>query len=177
MLARAAALELDTEYVPPPGEPLHHHTSGFAKILCSAVFLTGLDPADAAANVGGFTSPFDERDEVVRTEVAYEDERITLTLPDGVTRTAKRYRNQGCVTSPIGEDSVFFTPTDVPRNLPPAETTPWPMGDVLPDEPWPAEVDMALVEEALDAALDEMETKLDAALAQSLTEMKSKVEH
>ena len=27
------------------------------------------------------------------------------------------------------------------------------MGDVLPDEPWPAEVDMAKVEEALDRAL------------------------
>ncbi len=159
MLARAAGLELDTDYVPPPGDPLHHHTSGFAKILCSAVFITGLDPADAAANVGGFTSPFDERDEVETTEVAYEEERITLTLPDGVVRTAKRYRNQGCVTSPMGEDSVYFTPSDVPRNLPPAESTPWPMGDVLPDEPWPAEVDMALVEAALDAGFGPPEAR------------------
>ena len=65
LVARAAALELDTEYTPPPGEPLHHHTAGFAKILCSAVFITGLDPADAAEHVGGFTSPFDERHHVV----------------------------------------------------------------------------------------------------------------
>jgi CubicO group peptidase (beta-lactamase class C family) len=149
LIARAAALELDTEYVPPPGEALHHMTAGFAKTLCSAVFITGLDPDDAAANVGGFTSPFDERHHVVDTIVDYENERVALSLPDGVTRTAKRYKNQGCVAHAIGEDSVYFTPTDVPRDLPPAATTPWPMGDVLSDEPWPSDVDMAKVEEAL----------------------------
>jgi len=150
MLARAEALELDTEYVPPPGVALHHHTAAFARTLCSAVFLTGLDWRDAAANIGGFTSPFDERHHVVDTIVDFQSQSVSLTLPDGVTRTAKRYRNQGCVPLPIGEDSVHFTPSDVARGLPPAATTPWPMGDVLPDDPWPAEVDMAKVEQALD---------------------------
>jgi CubicO group peptidase (beta-lactamase class C family) len=159
LLARGDSLELDTEYVPPPGEPLHHHTSGFAKVLCSAVFITGLDPEDAAANVGGFTSPFEERAHVVDTVVDVQAQRVSLTLPDGVVRTAKRYRNQGCVTSPLGEDSVFFTPTDVPRRLPPAESTPWPMGDVLPDDPWPAEVDRAKVDEALDAGFGPLEAR------------------
>ena len=28
LLARARSLELDTQYVPPPGDPLTHHTSG-----------------------------------------------------------------------------------------------------------------------------------------------------
>ncbi len=150
MLARAEALGLDTEYVPPPGEALHHHTAGFAQTLCSAVFVTGLDWRDAAANIGGFTSPFEERHHVVDTLVDFTSQAVHLTLPDGVTRTAKRFRDQGCVPLPIGEDSVYFTPTDIARNLPPAATTPWPMGDVLPDDPWPAEVDMALVEQALD---------------------------
>lgn len=150
LIARAAALELDTEYVPPPGEALHHQTAGFAKILCSAVFITGLDPDDAAENVGGFISPFDEREHVVDTIVDFDRQLVALTLPDGVTRTAKRYADQGCVAHPIGEDSVYFTPSEVEPDLPPAETTPWPMGDVLPDEPFPAEVDMELVERALD---------------------------
>ena len=150
LLARAASLELETEYTPPPGDPLHHHTAGFAKILCSAVFITGLDPADAAENVGGFISPFDERAHVVDTVVDFERQMVSLTLPDGVTRTAKRYGNQGCVAHPIGEDSVRFAPSEVARNLPPAATTRWPMGDVRSDEPWPAGVDMATVERALD---------------------------
>ncbi len=51
--ARADYFRLNNQYEPPPGEALHHYTAGFAKILCSAVFVTGLDPVDAAANVGG----------------------------------------------------------------------------------------------------------------------------
>ncbi len=150
LIARAAHFELDTPYQPPPGEPLHHHTAGFAKTLCSAVFITGLDPTDAAANVGGFIAPFDERRHVVATVIDHERQMVSLTLPDGVTRSARRYRNQGCVAHPIGADSVHFTPTDVTRNLPPAATTVWPMGDVLTDAPWPAEVDKAKFARALE---------------------------
>ena len=159
LIARAKAFELDTEYNPPPGEALHHQTAGFAKILCSGVFITGLDAADAAANVGGFISPFDERSHVVDTVVDYEQELVALTLPDGVTRTAKRYENQGCVAHGIGEDSVHFVPTTVERNLPPAATTPWPMGDVLSDAPWPSEIDMEKVEEALDIGFGPAEAR------------------
>ena len=159
LIARAQAFELDTEYNPPPGEALHHQTAGFAKILCSGVFITGLDPADAAANVGGFISPFDERRHVVDTVVDYEQELVALTLPDGVTRTAKRYENQGCVAHGIGEDSVHFAPTAVERNLPPAATTPWPMGDVLSDASWPSEIDMEKVEEALDIGFGPAEAR------------------
>ena len=164
LIARAAELELDTKYVPPPGDALHHHTAGFARTLCSAIFLTGLDPEDAAANIGGFTSPFEERRHVVDTVVDFERQSVSLTLPDGVTRVAKRYKNQGCVALPIAEDSVCFTPSDVPRNLPPAETTPWPMGDLLPEEPWPVEVDMTKVEEALDAGFGPPEARTLALL-------------
>ena len=48
LIARAKALELSTPYVPPPGDPLAHHAAGFAKIICSAVFITGLPPDFAA---------------------------------------------------------------------------------------------------------------------------------
>ena len=61
MLARAKALEFNTPYVPPPGDPLEHYASGYAKIMCSSVFVTGLDPAFAAENVGYFTAPYAER--------------------------------------------------------------------------------------------------------------------
>ena len=159
LIARAQAFELDTEYNPPPGEALHHQTAGFAKILCSGVFITGLDATDAAANVGGFISPFDERRHVVDTVVDYEQELVALTLPDGVTRTAKRYENQGCVAHGIGEDTVHFAPTAVERNLPPAATTPWPMGDVLSDASWPSEIDMEKVEEALDIGFGPAEAR------------------
>ena len=57
LIARAKSLELATPYVPPPGDPLSHYTAGYAKVMCSAVFITGLDPEFAAANLGFFIAP------------------------------------------------------------------------------------------------------------------------
>lgn len=152
LLVRADSFELDTEYRPPPGNPLHHHTAGFAKILCSNVFITGLDPDFAAENVGYFSAPYRWRKFVVDTVVDFKNEAVHLTLPNGVTRTAKRYRGQGCVALPPGEDSVHFDPSRVEPDLPPASETPWPMGDVLPDDPFPEPLDSAGVARAVDAA-------------------------
>ncbi len=152
LLERAAELELPGEWVAPPGDALDHHTAGFAKTLCSGVFLTGLEPADAAENVGYFTAPYEHRAQVVDTVVDFDAQSVSLTLPSGVVRTAKRYGSQGCVTLPIGEDSVYFTPTVVEPNLPEASTTPWPMGDVLPETPTPPGIDAAKIAQAVAAA-------------------------
>ena len=100
MLARAEAAELDTAYVPPPGDPLWHHTSGFAKTLCSAVFVTGLDAEFAAENVGFFSAPYEQRAHVTTVEVDRDQRQVHLTLPDGVVRTAKFNGDHGCVTLP-----------------------------------------------------------------------------
>src|SRR5215471_11700899 len=54
LIARARRFELNTPYVPPPGDPLEHKTSGYANTMCAAVFITGLDPIVAAENVGFF---------------------------------------------------------------------------------------------------------------------------
>jgi CubicO group peptidase (beta-lactamase class C family) len=150
ILARADSFELPGEWTPPPGAALEHSTAGFAKILCSAVFITGLDAADAAENVGFFTSPREDRVHVTDTVIDYERQIVRLTLPSGVTRVAKRYGSQGCITHAIGEDSVHFTPTVVRPDLPDAAATPWPMGDLLSVVPWPNGVDSAKVAEALD---------------------------
>ena len=69
LVARAKSFELPTEWVGPPGDPLHHHTAGFAKILCSAVFITGLDADFAAENIGYFTSDYDQRSKVTNREI------------------------------------------------------------------------------------------------------------
>src|SRR5258708_13580448 len=57
LIARAKSLELNTPYVPPPGDPLEHHTSGYGKIICSAFFITGLDTYFTAQNLRYSTSP------------------------------------------------------------------------------------------------------------------------
>ena len=157
LVARARSFELPTEWQPPPGDPLHHHTAGFAKILCSAVFITGLDADFAAENIGYFTSDYDERSKVVKREVDMEAKEVRLTLPDGVVRTAKYLGDQGCVTYPVGLDGFLFKPVDVITSLPDSDEQPWPMGDLLPDEPLPAELDEARVQAAVDAAFERVE--------------------
>ena len=149
VIARGDLLQLPGAWTPPPGDPLSHHTAGFAVTLCGAVFLTGLDPADAAANVGFFSGPLKYRTEVRDTVIDRAHQTVRLTLKNGVTRVAKRYGSQGCVPLPIGEDSVHFTPSVVTSNLPPAATTPWPMGDVVAPAPWPAGVDSTRFSRAL----------------------------
>ena len=157
LLSRARALELETEYMPPPGDPLEHHTAGFAKILCSAVFITGLDPDFAAESIGYFSSPYAERSHVTERVVDREEQAVHLTLPGGVVRTAKYYGDQGCVTLPIGEESVYFTPAAVGSALPEASAQTWPMGDVLSGEPLPVEIDINEVKTAVDAAFEPAE--------------------
>lgn len=154
LIARAKSFELDTRYVPPPGDPLAHHTSGFAKTMCSAVFITGLDPDFAAENVGFFTGPHAERAKVAKPVIDRANRAVRITMPNGVTRTAKQLGSQGCVTLPLGESSVHFTPVTVRSRLPDAATQPWPMGDLLPTSPLPPEVDAARVRQAVDAAFD-----------------------
>src|ERR1700704_1238831 len=61
LIARAKSFELDTAYVPPPGEAIAHPRGGCAKVMCSAVFIPGLDPEFAAENVGYFTAPYEQR--------------------------------------------------------------------------------------------------------------------
>lgn len=154
LIARAKSFEINTPYVPPPGDALEHHTSGFAKIVCSAVFITGLDPDFAAENVGYFTSPYAERAKVGKPVIDRVNKAVHVTLPNGVTRTAKYFGSQGCVTLPVGQDSVSFKPITVKSRLPDASTQRWPMGDVLPNDPLPKEIDQAKLAAALDAAFE-----------------------
>ena len=157
--ARADYFRINSNYEPPPGEALHHYTAGFAKILCSAVFVTGLDPKDAASNVGGFISPFDQRSHVVSTRIDRVREEGSLVLPDGVIRTARRYDNQGCVAHSLDSQGVEFEPSMVEPDLPPSHSTPWPMGDVLEQGAWPRGVDVELAQRALDTGFGPSEAR------------------
>jgi CubicO group peptidase (beta-lactamase class C family) len=165
LIARAKALELDTPYVAPPGDPLMHHAAGFAKVMCSAVFITGLDPDFAAENVGYFTAPYEMRAKLGKPFVDRERKQVHVAVPGGVTRTAVYLGDQGCVTLPLGKESVAFKPVMLKSSLPDASKQTWPMGDVLPDDPPPSELDMTKVKEAVDAAFDPPEGKTAAFVA------------
>src|SRR5947209_12811751 len=91
LIARAKSLELNTPYVPPPGDALEHHTSGFAKIMCSAVFITGLNPEFAAENVGYFTSPYAERAKVGKHVIDRASQTVHCSWTEGGVATTIRH--------------------------------------------------------------------------------------
>jgi CubicO group peptidase (beta-lactamase class C family) len=154
LIARAKSFELPTPYVPPPGDPLAHHTAGFAKIMCSAVFITGLDPDFAAEHVGYFIAPYAERAKVGKPVIDRAAKEVHISLPNGVTRTAKYLGSQGCVALPIGKTTVSFTPRQVKSTLPDPSSQPWPMGDRPPADPLPKGVDADKVKRAVEAAFE-----------------------
>lgn len=150
LIARAKAYELDTPYVPPPGVPLEHDTSGFVKAMCSAVFITGLDIATAAENVGYFTGPYASRAKVGPPVVDNVKRQVSVTMANGTVLTARYHGSQGCITLPVGADDVLFTPEAVTSALPDPATQAWPMGDVLPSSS--SDLSFIQLQQAVDAA-------------------------
>jgi CubicO group peptidase (beta-lactamase class C family) len=153
LIERAQRLELDTPYVPPPGDPLQHHTAGFAKIVCSAVFVSGLDADFATRNVGYFVSPLEARSPVGKPVVDRTAKAVHIRLPDGSQRSALYVPDQGCVALPLGERTLHFKPVRVDKRPVDASRN-WPEGDAVPNAPLPPEVDAAKLRQAVDAAFD-----------------------
>lgn len=151
MLARDKALELPTPYVPPPGNPLDHHAAGFAQVMCSAVFITGLEPDFAAENIGYFTAPYAQRAKLGKPVVDRAAKTVSVAVPGGAVHTAHYVGDQGCVTYPAGATRLEFTPQHIQSALPDPATQAWPMGD-KPSGVIPSQVDLHKVNQALDAA-------------------------
>jgi CubicO group peptidase (beta-lactamase class C family) len=135
----------------PPNDPDSWRVAGTAKILCSAVFVSGRDTAEARAHV---TSYFlgAKVDSITKVDVDRQRKLVRLTVAGRITREAKLYGDQGCIIHQPGRDSIYFRPVRVTTKLPDAATTPWPMGDVLPATPLPAEIYTIKLRSAVDAA-------------------------
>ena len=156
LLARADSLAMDTVYTIPPGDALSHYTAGYAKIMCSAVFITGLDPDFAAANVGYFTSPPEQRAMVEKPVIDRVKKQVSVKMPNGVIRTAVYTGSQGCVTLPEGSDQLSFEPMQVKPATSNSAQNDWPMGERRSGQ-FPAEVNKPLVDSALQAAFGDPE--------------------
>ena len=134
---------------------------GTAKVMCSAVFVSGRD-LDEAVEHSMPESLFPiEIDELhpgsgpnISIDVDKQAHMVRVTA-HGFTARAKHYGDQGCVILPGDTEDVYFEPVKVETTLPDAMSQPWPMGDAPSTEPWPAGVDRATVERATDAAFRE----------------------
>ena len=119
--------------------------AGYAKLLCSAVFVPGTGEEAArrhSRNVAVDLLKLPESDlEHLDDVIDYERRRVHAILPGGYRRTAGFYGDQGCIVHPRDHDGIHFDPVPVRTALPPADTQLWPMGDLLPEDPLPPEVD------------------------------------
>ena len=154
LIARGRSLELDTRYEPVPGAPILHHAAGYATVMCSGMFISGLDSAFVAENVGYFTAPYAVRASFPSVRIDRRARSVAVTTPDGTVRLARQLGSQGCVALPVGRTEPHFTPVTVSSGLPDAATMRWPMGDQPSGAPWPAAVNKQLVDAAVEAAFD-----------------------
>ncbi len=123
----------------PEGTPVELGLAGWAKVLCSAVFVSGRDPDEAFVNSGFFFMEPSDRPLVSGRVIDRDSGSVTLTWADSISRTARFHGDQGCVIDT--EAGIAFTPVPVASTLPDPATQDWPMGDRVPEAPFPADVD------------------------------------
>lgn len=146
-----AATRVEAQPGFPPDNPESWRVAGTAKVLCSALFVSGRDLPEARAHVSAYFLGA-QIDSLSDVHVDRARKLVRVTLGGRTTREAKMYGDQGCVIHQPGRDSVYFKPVPVRTALGDASTTPWPMGDLLPKTPLPAGIDTAKVRQAVDAA-------------------------
>jgi CubicO group peptidase (beta-lactamase class C family) len=171
-LAAAALLVLGAAHVvarqaaPPPTRSHHPDVpyqsptslgaASYAKVLCSGVFVSGREEEDVRKNSAYFLMTEPDRKKPVTAVVDRTAKRVQVTV-EGITRTAAFYGDQGCVIHPEKDARIHFTPVAVRTTLPDAASQPWPMGDAPSGAPWPAKLDKAAIERAVDVAFSDPE--------------------
>ena len=116
-----------------------------AKVLCSAVFVSGRDLSEARAHSIRIDPP------LTRVHLDPEARVVDVSIGGVIRRRAVFAWDQGCIALPVGRDALAFTPAPVASSLPPAEAMDWPMGDRLSDDPATG-IDQDRIEAAAEAA-------------------------
>lgn len=132
----------------PTGSAAYLGLGSYAKVLCSAIFVSGRAADEAADNSGKIILAEEYHDEVAY-QVNREKQQMVALLGDSLRRSATYHADQGCIIdSPEG---LHFEPVVLKSGLPPADTQPWPMGDRVTTEDRYSE---ELLDSALRAAFD-----------------------
>ena len=150
---QASAPAQTASYPTPQGTPTENGLAGFAKILCSAVFVSGRQDADAAQNSAYFFMPRDEQSKV--TWKVDRTERVVTASFGDVSRSARFYGDQGCIIQNPSKPGIHFKPVAVRTTLPAADTQAWPMGDRIDASASTTGANAELLTKALDAAFSD----------------------
>ncbi len=140
----------------PPGTPIELGIAGYAKVLCSAVYVSGRSLDEASRHSGLFFIEPSDRPGVSAIEHNETARAVSVSHGDSVTRTARYHGDQGCIIDQrSGPPGPFFTPVPVESRLPPADDMAWPMGDRTESLALAAGVDAELLQQAERAATED----------------------
>jgi CubicO group peptidase (beta-lactamase class C family) len=125
-----------------------------AKVLGSAVFVSGREIEHGVReSIYPFLSLNRNRpNDITQLDVDREKGEVRVAIKGGPLRTARFFGDQGMVIIPMGEDGVHFKPVTLSSTLPPADSTPWPMGDMAVD----LKMEPGINVEKLQAGMDAM---------------------
>src|SRR5258708_9742736 len=87
----------------PPNDPDSWRLAGTAKLLCSALFVSGREEPEARAHLTDYFIGA-KRDSITNVQVDRQRKLVTLTLANRITREAQLYGDQGCVIHQPGRD-------------------------------------------------------------------------
>ncbi|TMH28335.1 MAG: serine hydrolase, partial [Betaproteobacteria bacterium] len=133
---------------------MSHHAAALARVVCAAVFISGLDADFVVANAGAIP-PFDVRKDLGRPVVHAAKKTVDVATPKGVVRSAQFVgARQGCVVAAESGAPLHFAPKEPTTSLTTTASSPWPAGEVLPQESLPAQIDAAKLKQAVDTAFE-----------------------
>jgi CubicO group peptidase (beta-lactamase class C family) len=137
----------------PQGTHTENGLAGYAKILCSGVFVSERTPEDVARGSAYFFMPQAEQDQVKWT--IDREAKLARASLGTTTREARYYGDQGCIIQNPQKPGIHFTPTAVRTQLPPAATQSWPMGDRVEPAKATPNLDRTKLDAAADAAFSD----------------------
>src|SRR5579872_7016743 len=111
LAAAACAGQASRSPYMPVGTSVELGLAGYAKVLCSAVFVSSRDPAEAFQNSGFFLMPDDQHDDV--KFAVDRDHQLVRVTRGAISRSAKFYGDQGCIIQAQQGDSIHFKPVPV----------------------------------------------------------------
>jgi CubicO group peptidase (beta-lactamase class C family) len=111
----------------PHGTHTENGLAGYAKILCSGVFVSGRAPEDVVRGSAYFFMPQAEQDKVQWT--IDRQAKLARASLGPITREARYYGDQGCIIQNPEHPGIAFRPVPVRTRLRDAATQAWPMGD------------------------------------------------
>ena len=110
--------------------------AGPAKRYCSGIWVSNRNRGEALYNSvlldDALVEDYEDGDLAFRVD---NRRQIVTATRDGVSASARYFGDQGCVILRPETDKPIFTPREVTSLLADADSTEWPMGDVLLDSP------------------------------------------